>query len=94
MRETIRLGAEHMAFAPIARDQGVTTLSPDAVAAAFVEAALVEYEAERRVAPDRPIPLKDVTYEAGPPFIDAVTRAVARGVDAAHAHRGESGPAR
>jgi hypothetical protein len=94
MRETLRLGVEHMAFAPIARDQGVTTLPPDDVAAAFVEAALVEYEAERRAAPDKPIPLKDVTYEAGPPFIDAVTRAVARGVEAAHARVRESVPAR
>ncbi len=84
MRETIRLGASHMAFAPIARDQGVTALPPDDVAAAFVEGALVEYDAERRTS-SAPIPLQDVTYEAGPPFIEAVTRAVARGVGAAHA---------
>jgi Cytosol aminopeptidase family, N-terminal domain len=91
MRETIRLGVEHMAFAPIARDQGVTSLPPDDVAAAFVEGALVEYQAERR-ASNTPIPLQDVTYEAGPPFIEAVTRAVARGVEAAHARSRASAP--
>jgi hypothetical protein len=92
MRETIRLGVDHMAFAPIARDQGVTTLPPDAVAAAFVEAALVEYQVERRATPDRSIALQDVTYEAGPPFIDAVTRAVTQGVAAAHARLRASTP--
>jgi Cytosol aminopeptidase family, N-terminal domain len=94
MREALRLGVDHMAFAPIARDQGVTSLPPDDVAAAFVEGALLEYEAERRAAPDKPILLKDVTYEAGPPFIEAVTRAVGRGVEAAHAHVLEGVPAR
>jgi hypothetical protein len=92
MRETIRLGVEHMAFAPIARDQGVTTLPPNDVAAAFVEAALVEYQVERRATPDKPVRLQDVTYEAGPPFIDAVTRAVAQGVAAAHTRVRESVP--
>jgi hypothetical protein len=94
MRETIRLGVDHAAFAPIVRDQGVSTLPPDDVAAAFVEAALVEYQTERRAAPDKPIALQTVTYEAGPPFIDAVSRAVARGVQAAHAHAGQGTPAR
>jgi hypothetical protein len=85
MRETVRMGVDHMAFAPIVRDQGVTAFAADEVAAAFVEGALVEYQAERRADPARPLSLRSVTYEAGPPFIDAVTRAVARGVEAAHA---------
>ena len=94
MRETIRLGVDHMAFAPIARDQGVTSLTPDDVAAAFVEAALVEYQVERRGMPDKPILLQDVTYEAGPPFIAAVTQAVVQGVAAAHTRVRESVPPR
>ncbi|APR80836.1 Peptidase M17, leucyl aminopeptidase-like protein [Minicystis rosea] len=94
MRETIRLGVEHMAFAPIARDQGVTSLPPEDVAAAFIEGALVEYHAVRRATPDMPIALREVTFEAGAPFIDAVTQAVARGVAAAHARVQEGPPAR
>lgn len=93
MRETIRLGVDHMAFAPVVRDQGVTTLGADEVAAAFVEAALLEYHAERRADPAKPAALQDVTYEAGPPFIDAVTKAVARGVEAAHAKIPAAAPA-
>jgi hypothetical protein len=85
MRETIRLGVSEMAFAPIVRDQGVTSLGPAEVAAAFVEAALVEYRREQRADPARPLPLRKVTYEAGPPFIEAVTKAVAHGVEAAGA---------
>ena len=81
---------KHMAFAPVVHDQGVNTFPPDEVAAAFVETALVECAAERRAAPDKPISLKDVTYEAGPPFIDAVTRAVVRGAEGCtRACRGE-----
>jgi hypothetical protein len=92
MRETVRMGVEQMAFAPVVRDQGVTAFAADEVAAAFVEGALVEYHAERRAEPARPMPLQSVTYEAGPPFIDAVTRAVARGVEAAHATTRRASP--
>jgi hypothetical protein len=93
MRETLRMGVDHMAFAPVVRDQGVTKFGADDVAAAFVEAALVEYHTERRADPAKTPALVDVTYEAGPPFIDAVTKAVARGVEAAHAKLQSTAPA-
>jgi Cytosol aminopeptidase family, N-terminal domain len=84
MRETLKMRVEHMAFAPIVRDQGVTTFAADDVAQAFVEGALVEFGNERRAAPASDFALRDVTYEAGPQFVESVSTAVARGVAAAH----------
>jgi hypothetical protein len=85
MRETLKMKVEHMAFAPIVRDQGVTTFAADDVAQAFVEGALVEFGSERRAAPASDFGLRDVTYEAGPQFVESVSKAVARGVAVAHA---------
>lgn len=85
MHEALRLGVEHMAFAPVVRDQGVTAIGADQVAAAFVEGALVEWSTARRTDPQAPLRLKEVTYEAGPAFIEAVKKAVPSGVEAAHA---------
>jgi hypothetical protein len=84
MRETLKMKVEHMAFAPVVRDQGVTTLAAGDVAQAFVEGALVEFGSERRAAPASDFELRDVTYEAGPQFVESVSTAVARGVAAAH----------
>jgi len=84
MRETLKMNVEHMAFAPIVRDQGVTTFAADDVAQAFVEGALLEFGSERRAAPASDLALRDVTYEAGPQFVESVSKAVARGVAAAH----------
>jgi hypothetical protein len=85
MRAAIEHDVEEMAYAPIARDQGVTTIAADEVAAAFVEGALVEFLAEQKTEPRKAIHLERVTYEAGPAFVDAVSKAVARGVDSGHA---------
>jgi hypothetical protein len=84
MAEAIQRGAADMAYAPIARDQGVTSINADDVAAAFIAGAVTEFLEQRRAHPDRPIALQHVTYEAGPPYIDAVKKAVAAGVAAAH----------
>jgi hypothetical protein len=80
MRAAIEQDVAEMAYAPIARDQGVTTIPADEVAAAFVEGALVEFMLEQKTEPRKAIHLEHVTYEAGAAFVDAVSRAVARGV--------------
>lgn len=85
MHEALRLGGEHMAFAPVVQDQGVTQFAADAVAVAFIDGALVEWDSELRANPQQPRHLMDVTYEAGPAFIQAVTAAVPQGVEAAQA---------
>lgn len=85
LHEALRLGVEHMAFAPVVRDQGVTSIPADQVATAFIEGALVEWGTARRTDPQAPLRLKEVTYEAGPAFIADVTKAVPAGVEAAHA---------
>jgi hypothetical protein len=84
MAETLKLGVEDAAFAPIVRDQGVTTIPADEVAAAFVEGAMREVLDEKGADPNKARALKHVTYEAGPAFIGAVSKAVPRGVAAAH----------
>jgi len=85
MRATIESGVSDMAYAPIARDQGVTTIAADEVAAAFVEGALTEFSTEQNAGATKPMKLQHVTYEAGAAFVDAVTKAVSRGVAASHA---------
>jgi hypothetical protein len=85
MHEALARKVEAVAYAPIARDQGVTSLDADVVAAAFIEGAVVELLSEEKAEPRRPVALKRVTYEAGPAFVEAVTKAVARGVVAGHA---------
>jgi len=85
MREALRMGVADLAYAPIARDQGVTSIAADEVAAAFVEGALAEFLEERAADPAKPFALKHVAYEAGPAFVQAVSKATSRGVDAAHA---------
>ncbi len=74
-----------MAFAPIARDQGVTSFPPGDVAAAFVEGVIVELAEQRRREPNAVRALKHVTYEAGPAFVEVVKEGVARGVVNGHA---------
>jgi hypothetical protein len=49
-----------------------------------VEGALLEFGSEQRAAPASDLALRDVTYEAGPQFVESVSKAVARGVAAAH----------
>lgn len=85
MHEALRLGVEQMAFAPVVRDQGVTTIGADQVAAAFIEGALVEWRTARSTDAQTPLRLKAVTFEAGPAFIQDVTKAVPTGIAAAHA---------
>jgi hypothetical protein len=85
MREALAVGAEHMAFAPVVRDQGVTTFSADDAAVAFIDGALFEWSTEMRANPQVPARLKAIAYEAGPAFIEAVKKAVPRGIQAAHA---------
>jgi hypothetical protein len=83
MKEAIAREAEEFAYAPLLQDQGVTTLAPDAVAAAFMEGALDEYLDERRDTPVRIPRLQHVIYEATPATFDAVTAAAERGLSAA-----------
>lgn len=87
MREALRLGVPAMAFAPVVRDQGVTTFGADEVAAAFVEGALAEWDTAHREHPVAPLALQEVVYEAGPAFIDSVKAAIPRAMTAAHARR-------
>ena len=91
MRETLKMGVDEMAYAPIARDQGVTSIAPGDVAAAFVEGALGEYLTERGVDPSALLRLRRGTFEAGPTFVDSVAKAIPRGVEAARAHASDVG---
>ena len=81
------LGAygESLAARHLVRDQGMTLFTAEEVAAAFIEGALVQWGSQQRQNPQPPRRLIEVTYEAGPAFIQAVTAAVPRAVAAAHA---------
>lgn len=86
MRAAIEHDVEDVAYAPIVRDQGVTTIPPDEVAAAIVEGALAEFLTEQKTEPRKAIHLKHVIFEAGPAFVDAVSKGVSRGLESGRAH--------
>jgi hypothetical protein len=86
MRAAIEHDVEDVAYAPIVRDQGVTTIPADAVAAAIAEGALAEFLTEQKTEPRKAIHLKQMTFEAGPAFVDVVSRGLESGRQRAEPH--------
>ena len=86
MRAAIEHDVEDVAYAPIARDQGVTTIPADAIAAAIAEGALAEFLTEQKTEPRKAIHLKRVVFEAGPAFVDVVSRGLESGRQRAEPH--------
>ncbi len=90
-REAVRLNASHVAWAPVIRDEGNTTIEVGEGDRAFVEQMVSSYDTEKRLqaqglAPD--FNIKSVVIEAGPSFFDSAVKQVGAGIDSATAELG------
>ena len=84
-REAVRLNAKHVAWAPVIRDEGNTTIDVGEGDRAFVEQMLTAYDTEKRLqaqalAPD--FSIEDLVIEAGPTFFDSAVKQVSEGIEA------------
>jgi hypothetical protein len=83
-REAVRLKASHLAWAPVIRDEGNTTIDVGRGDRAFVEALLSAYDTEKRLQ-DQGLAdhfsIEDVVVEAGPSFFDGAVKEVGAGID-------------
>lgn len=95
-REAVRLEARHVAWAPVIRDQGNTTLDVGAGDRAFVEQMLSAYDTEKRLQAQGLAPrfdIEDLVIEAGPAFFDGAVKQVGEGIASMTAELGQRNPA-
>src|SRR5260370_3247589 len=83
-REAVRLNAKHVAWAPVIRDEGNTTIEVGEGDRAFVEQMLTAYDTEKRLqaqalAPD--FSIEDLVIEAGPTFFDRDLKQVSEAIE-------------
>ncbi len=79
LREAVRLGAKKVAFAPLIRDQGNSTLKTGDVEVAVVRGVLLAYDTDRRMQKEKlakEYTLSEWWVEAGPAYFDETTTGV------------------
>ncbi|WP_025871945.1 M17 family peptidase N-terminal domain-containing protein [Methylobacillus glycogenes] len=79
LREATRLGAKHVSFAPMLRDQGNSQIDVAEGDAAIVEQLILAYDTEKRLQSQglaKPFSIDEWVIEAGPKFYDAVNTKV------------------
>jgi hypothetical protein len=82
-REAVRLKAKHVAWAPVIRDEGNTTIDVGEGDRAFAEQVLAAYDTEKRLQSQGLAPSFDieiVVIEAGPTFFDSAAKQVGEGI--------------
>lgn len=82
-REAVRLKAKHVAWAPVIRDEGNSTIEVGEGDRAFAEQFLSAYDTEQRLqaqglAPD--FKITSVVIEAGPSYFDSAVKQVGEGI--------------
>src|SRR6266704_4887790 len=83
-REAVRLKAKHVAWAPVIRDEGSTTIDVGEGDRAFAEEMLAAYDTEKRLQAERLAPqfsVESLVIEAGPTFFDGAVKGVGQGID-------------
>lgn len=83
-REAVRLKASHVAWAPVIRDEGNTTIDVGQGDRAFVGELLSAYDTEKRLQDQGladKFSIEDVVIEAGPTFFDGAVKEVGEGID-------------
>jgi hypothetical protein len=83
-REAVRLKASHVAWAPVIRDEGNTTIDVGQGDRAFVGELLSAYDTEKRLQAQGladKFSIDDVVIEAGPAFFDGAVKEVGEGID-------------
>ena len=83
-REAVRLKAKHIAWAPVIRDEGNTTIEVGEGDRAFIEQMLSAYDTEKRLQAQALAPefnIESVVIEAGPAFFDSAVKQVGEGIE-------------
>jgi len=83
-REAVRLKAKHVAWAPVIRDEGNTTIEVGEGDRAFIEQMLSAYDTEKRLQAQALAPefsIESVVVEAGPAFFDSAVKQVGQGIE-------------
>jgi hypothetical protein len=83
-REAVRLKAKHVAWAPVIRDEGNTTIEVGLGDRTFVEEMLSAYDTEKRLQAQGLAPkfsIEDFVIEAGPSYFDSAVKQVGEGID-------------
>lgn len=83
-REAVRLKARHVAWAPVIRDEGNTTIDVGEGDRAFAEQFLSAYDTEERLQAQGLEPkfsIESLVIEAGPSFFDSAVKQVGEGID-------------
>src|SRR5712691_5935485 len=83
-REAVRLKAKHVAWAPVIRDVGSTTIDVGEGDRAFVEEMLAAYDTEKRLQAQGLAPkfsIESFVIEARPSFFDGAVKQLGQGID-------------
>jgi hypothetical protein len=83
-REAVRLKAKHVAWAPVIRDEGNSTIDVGAGDRAFVEQMLAAYDTEKRLQTQGladKFSIEQFVVEAGPAFFDSAVKQVGEGIE-------------
>jgi len=83
-REAVRLQAKQVAWAPVIRDEGNTTLDVGEVDRAFIEEMLSAYDTEKRLQAQKLAPdfsLEEFVIEAGPTYFEGAAKHVEEGIE-------------
>jgi Cytosol aminopeptidase family, N-terminal domain len=87
-REAVRLEASHVAWAPVIRDEGNSTIEVGLGDRTFVEEFLSAYDTEKRLQAQSLAPsfsIEDVVIEAGPTYFDSAVKQVGAGIESVSA---------
>jgi hypothetical protein len=82
-REAVRLKAKHVAWAPVIRDEGNSTIEVGEGDRTFTEQFLSSYDTEKRLQAQGLAPkfsIEDVVIEAGPSYFDSAVKQVGEGI--------------
>jgi len=83
-RESVRLKAKHVAWAPVIRDQGNSTIDVGEGDRTFAEQFISAYDTEKRLQAQKLAPefsIETVVIEAGPSYFDNAVKQVGEGID-------------
>jgi hypothetical protein len=88
LREAARLGVNRVAFAPLLRDQGNSSLDTSEVERAVTRGVLLAYDTERRLQKEglaKPFTLDEWSAEAGAAYFDITKVGLQKGIEEAKA---------
>ena len=92
VREAVRLKAKRVAWAPVIRDEGNSTIDVGEGDRAFIEQMLLAYDTEKHLQEQGLSPkfsIKDFVIEAGPAFFDSAVKQVGEGIESSLAGLGQ-----